>query len=350
MTATHEPAPDGVRMTSADATEPTGDGPRVTGWWRWALAAGGVAVLLGALAALGGAQRTAQVTANGLVAGVYLALGAVGLALVFGVLRLVNFAHGDLLTLGAYVAILGNVALGLPLVAATALAIAVVVAVGVGCELVLWRPMRARRAGTLQLLLIAIGLAFLLRNGIQIVAGSEPRTLGVDVTSAIDIAGGVRIGRTQLGVVIVGLVAVLLVAALLRWTRTGRQMRALSDDFALAEVSGIDTRRVVILTWVMAAGLAGLAGVLAAASAGVVTPNFGISLLLSLFAATVLGGIGSAFGALAGGLVLGLVQEWSTLFVDARWKLAVGFAVLVVTLVLRPTGLLRGPALRGRAG
>jgi neutral amino acid transport system permease protein len=294
---------------------------------------------------LHGAREAGQATANGLVVGTTFALGAVGLALVFGVLRLVNFAHGDMLTLGAYVALVLNVTLGAPILIAGAVAVAVTAAVAVTGELILWRPLRARGAGLFQMLLVAIGLAFVLRYGIQLVAGSQPQRLDVDVTRAIDLVGGVRIGRTQLVATLLGLAALAAVAAMLRSTRLGRQMRALADSIPLAEVSGIDTRRVILLTWLIAGALAGLAGVVAVASVGVMTPNFGFLLLLSLFAATVLGGIGSAYGALAGGLVLGLVEEWSTLFVDPRWKLAIGFAVLIATLIVRPNGLF-GQAVR----
>jgi neutral amino acid transport system permease protein len=294
---------------------------------------------------LHGSREAGQATANGLVVGTTFALGAVGLALVFGVLRLVNFAHGDMLTLGAYVALVLNVTLGAPILIAGAVAVAVTAAVAVTGELVLWRPLRARGAGLFQMLLVAIGLAFVLRYGIQLVAGTQPQRLDVDVTRAIDLVGGVRIGRTQLVATLLGLAALAAVAAMLRSTRLGRQMRALADSIPLAEVSGIDTRRVILLTWLIAGALAGLAGVVAVASVGVMTPNFGFLLLLSLFAATVLGGIGSAYGALAGGLVLGLVEEWSTLFVDPRWKLAIGFAVLIATLIVRPNGLF-GQAVR----
>lgn len=306
----------------------------------WPLVAAGVVLVFAALIASKGGHDTAQTTVNGIVTGTYFALGAVGLALVFGVLRLVNFAHGDLLTFGAYMALLFNVTLHVPIVLALALGAVATSVLAVASELVLWRPMRARRAGGFQLLLITIGLAFVIRNGIQLFAGSLPRTLHVNVTSALTLFGHVRIGRTQLIAVVVGLVALVLVGLLLRMTRTGKEMRALADNINLAEVSGIDTQRVILVTWAVAGGLAGLAGVVSAAAIGVMTPNFGWVLLLSLFAAAVLGGLSSAYGALAGGLLLGLVEEWSTMFVDSRWKFAVGFGILIAALLVRPTGLL----------
>jgi neutral amino acid transport system permease protein len=290
------------------------------------------------LVAAYGLHDVAQRGVNGVVAGSYFALGAVGLTLVYGTLRLVNFAHGDLLTFGAYMAFLANVTWGLPLVVAALFALAATAVLGVLTERTMWRPMRARGAGVLQLMLMTLGLAFVIRYGIQLIWGTLPRRLDVDVTSSISFLG-LRIGRTELIVVVVGVGCLLAVGLMLRLTSLGRQMRALSDDFALAEVAGVNTDRVVIATWIFAAGLAGLAGVLYTAAIGTMTPNLGFFLLLSLFAAVILGGIGNAYGALAGGLLLGLAQEWSTLVIDARWKIAVGFAILILVLIVRPQGL-----------
>jgi neutral amino acid transport system permease protein len=291
-----------------------------------------------ALVATDGLQAFAQRSVNGLVAGSYFALGAIGLTLVYGILKLVNFAHGDMLTFGAYVAFLFNVTIGMPLALALVFAIAATAAVGVLLELGMWRPMRKQGAGMLQLLLMAIGLAFVLRNAIQIVAGTSPRALDVNVTTSIDFLG-LSIGRTELIVLVTALVVLSAVALMLRFTSIGRQMRALSDNFELAETTGIDTGRVVLFTWVLAAGLAGLAGVMVVAATGSLTPNTGFFILLAMFASVVLGGIGNAFGALAGGLVLGLSQEWATLVIEARWKVAISFLVLILVLIIRPQGI-----------
>ena len=298
------------------------------------------------LVAVKGYQPAAQATVNGLVTGTFFALGAVGLALVYGVLRLVNFAHGDFLTFGAYIALACNTLLSLPIIIATVIATVATALMAALLELLLWRPMRTRRAGHLQLLLTAIGLAYVIRNGIQLVAGADPRSLRVNVTSAVSFLGGLRLGTTELAVVLVGLVVLVLVAILLSASRLGREMRALADNLNLAEVAGVNTGRVIIATWLVAGGLAGLAGVLVGAAVGVLTPNFGFELLLGLFAATILGGIGNAYGALAGGLLLGLAEEWSTLFIDPSWKLAVGFVILILTLLIRPNGLLGRPGLK----
>jgi len=286
-----------------------------------------------------GLQLYAQRTLNGLVSGSYFALGAIGLTLVYGILKLVNFAHGDMLTFGAYIAFMFNVTIGVPLALALLIAVVVTAALGVVLELIMWRPMRRRKAGMLQLLLMTLGLAFVLRNMIQLFAGTQPKALDVNVTDSISFLG-LTIGRTELLVVVIGVVVVVGVALMLRLTSLGRQMRALADNFDLAETTGIDTNRVVILTWVLSAGLAGLAGVLYVAAVGRLSPNTGFFLLLPLFAAVVLGGIGNAYGALAGGLVIGLTQEWATIpLQDDQWKVAVSFIVLILVLLIRPEGI-----------
>lgn len=301
------------------------------------LVAGALVVVLLVLALLFGPVAALQKAANGLVAGSYLGLGAIGLTLVFGVLRLINFAHGDFLTFGAYAAI-GLTAVGLPLPLALCLALIATAVLALLSEAVLWRPMRRMGAGTLQLFLTAIGLSLVLRYSIQFVASGQPRSLGVDILSSAAL-GGIRLGWMQIKVLVAGLAATALLGLLLRHARLGKEMRAYADNPALAETSGIDTRRIITLTWALAGFLAGLAGILYAAAIGTFDPNFGITLLLSLFAAAILGGIGNAYGALVGGYVIGLSQEWATLFFNPRWKPAVGFAILILTLLLLPQGI-----------
>jgi neutral amino acid transport system permease protein len=265
------------------------------------------------------------------------ALGAVGLTLVYGILKLVNFAHGDFLTFGAYMAYLVNVTWGMPLVFGIFAAIVMTSLLGVLFERVMWGPMRAQKAGLLQLLLMSIGLAFLIRYSIQYAWGTEIRSLDVNNIATVQFLG-LRIGRTELIVIIVGFAVLMATGLMLKYSLLGKQMRALADDLDLAETAGIDTSRVVLYTWLFAGALAGLAGVLAGAVTDV-RPELGFGFLLAIFAAVILGGIGDAFGALAGGIVLGLVMEWSTLFIEFRWKTAVGFAVLILVLVVRPQGI-----------
>jgi neutral amino acid transport system permease protein len=303
-----------------------------------AVVAGALLLAAAFLIARDGVTALGQVTVNGLVSGSYFALGAAGLTLVYGVLRLINFAHGEFLTFGAYMAVMGRAVLDLPLAISLVLAVVLTAVLALLLETVMWRPMRAKGAGMFQLLLMALGLAFVIRYTIQLVAGTEVRQIGANVTASIRFAG-LHIGRTELWVVLVAFAALVALALLLRRTRLGRQIRALSDNRELAETTGIDTERVIIVTWLLAGALAGLAGVVYGASIGVITPQLGFGIVLSLFSAVIVGGIGNAYGALAGGLLIGVVQEWSTLVVAANMKVAVSFLVMIAVLVLRPQGV-----------
>jgi neutral amino acid transport system permease protein len=305
---------------------------------RPALAAAAVlGLILIVLVASQGLHDVAQTGINGLSLGAIFALGAVGLTLVYGILRLVNFAHGDFLTFGAYMAYIINVTWEMPLVLGIFFAMALTALLGVFFERVMWGPMRARGAGVLQLLLMAIGLALLIRYAIQYAWGTEIRSLDVNDTATVEFVG-LRVGRTSLIVIIVGVITLIAIGLMLRYALLGKRMRALSDNLELAETSGIDTSRVILWTWIFAGALAGLAGVMAGAVTDV-RPEMGFELLLPIFAAVVLGGIGDAFGALAAGLVLGVVIEWSTLLIDARWKIFIGFVVLIIALIIRPQGI-----------
>jgi neutral amino acid transport system permease protein len=302
-----------------------------------AAAFGVIGLIVLALIAAEGLHDVAQASLNGLTLGTIYALGAVGLTLVYGILRLVNFAHGDFLAFGAYMAFLVNVTWDLPLAAAIVFAMAATAALGLLSEKLMWAPMRRKGAGFLQLLLMSIGLAFVIRSVIQWFWGTEIRTLDVNVVDSVSFLG-LRIGQTELMVIVVGIAVLVAVAAVVRFTMLGKRMRALSDDIALAEVTGIDTRRVILYTWLFSGALAGLAGALAGALTNL-RPELGFELLLPLFAAVILGGIGNPFGALVAGLVLGVVIELSTLVVEPRWKVTFGFVALIIALIVRPQGI-----------
>jgi len=303
--------------------------------------AAAAAVILGVivvvLVASQGLHDVAQTGLTGLSLGAVYALGAVGLTLVYAILRLVNFAHGDFLTFGAYMAYLVNVTWGMPLILGIFFAMATTALLGIFLERVMWGPMRARGAGVLQLILMSLGLALVIRYVIQYIWSTEIRFLDVDVTSTVNILG-LQIGQTKLIVIGVGVVVLMATGLMLRYALLGKRMRALADNLELAETAGIDTSRVILWTWIFAGGLAGLAGVMAAEVTDI-RPELGFTLLLPIFAAVLLGGIGDAFGALAGGLVLGVVIEWSTLLIDARWKTFIGFVILILVLLIRPQGI-----------
>ena len=290
-----------------------------------------LAVVVLVMIGVKGLHAVAQTGLNGLSLGAIYALGAVGLTLVYGILKLVNFAHGDFLTFGAYMAYLVNVTWGLPLALGILFAMLTTALLGIGFELVLWRPLRARQARLLQLLLTSIGLALVIRSTIRWFWSTDVRVLDVNTTATVSFIG-LRIGRMQLIVIAIGFVVIVAIGLMLSRTLLGKRMRALADNLELAETAGVNTGRVILYTWLFAGALAGLA-------VTALSPEFGFQLLLPIFAAVILGGIGDAYGALAGGMLLGVVTEWSTLFIDAKWKIAVGFLVLIMALILRPQGI-----------
>ena len=229
------------------------------------------------------------------------------------------------------------------MVSATLFAIVATAALAVALEFVLWRPMRRRGAKTMGLFITSIGLAFILRATILFVGGSGERSYRVDVFQSYAI-GGIRISEPQLIAICVSLGAIVAVALVLG-DELRRAVRAISDSRDLASVAGVDVDRTVVAVWILAGMLAGLCGVVAGLVQSSFDPNLGFTLLLPLFAAVVVGGVGSPYGALLGGLSLGVVQEvctWSGFLggVNPVWKPAIAFSVLVAVLLVRPQGLL----------
>jgi neutral amino acid transport system permease protein len=284
-----------------------------------------------------------QLLANGLVTGSVIALAAAGISIVYGILRLVNFAYGDYMTFGAFIGILFNVKLGLPIVVASVLAMAATALLSVALEFVLWRPLRTKRAGFMSLFLVSVGLALVLRHVIYLVAGPQPRTYSVDPYK-VYVIGSARLSGAQGIAIVVAAIGIVLVGLLIAGTGVGRMMRALADDLPLAAVAGVRTGRVILSAWIVSGLLAGLAGVLAGLVQTSFDPQLGFTLLLPIFAAVVLGGIGNVYGALAGGLALGLAMELSTWTelaggVNPTYKPVVAFGALVLVLLLRPQGL-----------
>jgi neutral amino acid transport system permease protein len=284
-----------------------------------------------------------QLVANGLVTGSVIAIAAVGVSLVYGILRLVNFAHGDFMAFGALAAYAFNGPLGVGMIPSTLLGMLATAVLSLVLDMALWRPLRARRAGFMSLFLASIGLALVLRQVLLLAYGPQPQTYKVDQFK-VYVIGSVRLSEPQLITIVGAAVAIGAVGVFLSRSTVGRTMRALADDRALAAIAGIHVGRVITYTWVMSGLLAGLAGVLAGLVQSSFDPNFGFQLLLPVFAAVVLGGIGSAYGALAGGLVLGLAMElstWPSLFggVNPVYKPVVAFVILTAALMARPQGL-----------
>jgi branched-chain amino acid transport system permease protein len=213
-------------------------------------------------------------------------------------------------------------------------------------DLGLWRPLARKRTGAVSRLLVSIGLALFLRYFYQVVFGGTPRTFRQYAAQGPTGFGPISQPVRNYIVMVVCVIALVLVALTLERTRLGTAVRAVADERDLAEASGIDVRRVVTVVWAGAAALTGLGGILLALTEGVQW-NMGFRLLLTMFAAVVLGGLGSAYGAMAGALVVGVASELSTYWIDPDFKFAVALLILIVVLLIRPQGIL---GVRSRVG
>jgi branched-subunit amino acid ABC-type transport system permease component len=276
-----------------------------------------------------------QALLNGLVSGLLIALPAIALSLTYGILNFANFSIGAMITTGAYLAYLVNATLGAPILVAAPVAAVVLALVAIAIERGIYRQIR--NADHITLLVASMGVAFVLENVIRFFFGADVRTLDVPVARPLS-WHGLRLNHEQLLIVTVTLSAMALVAILLKRTRLGRAMRAISDDPDLAEVRGIERARTVDWTWAISGVLTTLAGVLIALD-GIVDPLIGTNYLVSVFAAAVIGGIGNPFGAVAGALIIGIVEETSALAVSTTYRQGISFVVLALVLLLRPQGL-----------
>jgi branched-subunit amino acid ABC-type transport system permease component len=283
-----------------------------------------------------------QALLNGLVSGLLIALPAIALSLTYGILNFANFSIGAMITTGAYLAYIFNTSLGLPIMVAAPAAAVGLALVAIAIQHGVYRQIR--NADHVTLLVASMGVAFVLENVLRFFYGADVRTLDVPVARPL-LWNGLRLNHEQLTIAVVALSAMAIVAFILKRTRLGRAMRAISDDADLAEVRGISRARTVDWTWTISGVLAALAGVLIALD-GVVDPTIGMNYLVSIFAAAVIGGIGNPFGAVAGALIIGLVEETSALAVSTTYRQGVSFAVLVLVLLLRPQGLLGAARIR----
>ncbi|MBW4420090.1 MAG: branched-chain amino acid ABC transporter permease [Myxacorys californica WJT36-NPBG1] len=283
--------------------------------------------------------QIAQLIINGISVGSIIALSAVGLTLTYGILRLSNFAHGDFMTLGAYFTLLLN-ASGVNIwISMVGSAIATVGATLLG-EKLLWSPMRAKRANSTTLIIISIGLALFLRNGIIFIWGGGNQRYNLPVTPAISFAG-LLIPFYKLLVIGMAIAAIAALHYLLQNTKIGKAMRAVADDLDLARVTGINVDRVVLWTWVIAGTFTALGGSMLGLVEAV-RPNMGWFLILPLFASVILGGIGNPYGAIAGALTIGIAQELSTYVLRPEYKQGVALLIMVLVLLVRPQGLFKG--------
>lgn len=279
-----------------------------------------------------------QYIKNGIVMGSILSLGAIGLTTVYKILGFPNFAHGDFLTLGAYMVLFLNISFNLPIILSIIGAIGLGIALMFVLEKSLWKPLRDKGAGNITMLIASIGLALFLRNLVLFIFGGSPRNYALPITKGMNIAG-ITMTTDDLLVVAVSMILMFLVYFLLTRTKMGKAMRALSDNKSLAKVSGINVDRVILFTWIIGISLAVIAGFFY----GVITlvgPNMGWTLLLPLFASVILGGIGNPYGAMIGGMIVGISQELSLIFLPSEYKAGVSFALIIILLLWKPTGLM----------
>jgi branched-chain amino acid transport system permease protein/neutral amino acid transport system permease protein len=292
---------------------------------------------------------------NGLFLGAIISLGAIGLSLIYGILKFAHIAHGDFMTVGAYLAFfllgtlfprlgmagtgLGPFTFGYPLLIAIPITALATAALAVALDLAVYRRLRDRGVNMVVLAMASLGLAIALRGLVQIIWGGGTEQYPRLSTPFYQLPMGVRIPSDNL---FIGALAVALVFALylfLTRTKMGKAMRATSDNMALARVSGIDTERVIWWTWAIGAALAGTAGMLLAVFQAQLFPIMGWRFLLPLFAAVILGGIGNPYGALVGALMIGVTAEVSTQWLNPTYKPAVAFLIMIIMLLARPRGI-----------
>jgi len=294
-----------------------------------------------------------ELVANGLIFSSILVLGSIGLSLIYSIANFANFAHGDTMTVGAYSALvtfgavggLGGSVLGLPYGFFVALLVGAAMAavVAVVTEKVIYESLDI---GSIGLLITSIGIAFIYRSVIQIGFGADFTRFDIGALRPIEwlVPYGIRVTEHDVAIVISAAILVGGLHVLLQYTDLGRKMRAMADNPDLARISGIRTKRITLVTWVIGAGLAGAGGVFLGLF-NQLAPRMGFNLLLLIFAAVILGGIGSIYGAMLGGFLIGMISQLTPVLemvgipIGIEYSNAIAFVIMVVVLLVRPTGI-----------
>jgi neutral amino acid transport system permease protein len=307
-------------------------------------------------------DQLVQAIVNGLSLGSIMALSAIALTLTYGILRLSNFAHGDFMTLGAYLTLLLN-GTGLNIWLSILLSTGLVILFALFTEQVLWSTMRKKRTSPTTLIIISIGLALVMRNSVIMVWGSDPQNFNIPIAESL-IIGTTRVPYNSLIVMAMAAAAILLLHVILQYTKTGKAMRAVADDIDLARVTGINVDRVILYTWILSAGLTGIAGSMLGLIEKV-NPNMGWFMILPLFASVILGGIGNPYGAIVGALIIACAQEVGAgmsqilgplylnllqipvlypivRLMSSDYKIGIALVIMMLVLLFKPQGLFRG--------
>lgn len=272
---------------------------------------------------------------NGLVVGSIIAVSALGLTLIFGILNFINIAYGDYMAVGAYITWAVNAQVGLPIGVAIVVGVLTMSIGAVVLDKLVFQHFRSRSPITL--LIVSIGVAFFLRNFIRAVWGASGHFYDLPMEANPSFAG-VRFSIEQVAIMVVSVFLLLGVYLLLRRTRIGIAMRAASDDRTLSRIRGVDTEKLVLYVWLIGGAIAGLGGIMLGLDAQL-RPNMGFTTLIPIFAAVILGGIGDPKGAVAGGYTIGILQETSVSVIPSEYKFGVGLLALIVGLLVRPDGL-----------
>jgi branched-chain amino acid transport system permease protein len=300
-------------------------------------------------------QHLLSLTAWGLMLGGIIAVGSIGLTLVYGVVKFPNFSHGALVTLGAYgtLMVMAYLPQGMPLrpfsfgwefIVGLLIAMPLVGLVAIIIDRLLYRRLRLRGAHLVLFAMASLAMEFFLRSWIYLIWGPDFRFYYTGrANPALDLPLGIRVRADQLFILVLAFVLVAIVYLLLEKTKMGKAMRATADNPELAQVRGINTERVIAWTWMLGGGLAAAGGAMYGLSSQL-RPEMGFFLLLPMFAAVIMGGIGNPYGALLGALIIGVTTQVSAAFLNPAYGPAVAFVLLVITLLVRPQGLL------GRAG
>ena len=275
---------------------------------------------------------------NGLQLGSVYALVALGYTMVYGIILLLNFAHGDIIMVGAYISWIVLAQLGLHPVLAAVLAVAGCTLLGVLIDKVAYAPLR--NAPRLSILITAIGVSYFLENGSQLIFGADAKVVPAFIDASTITLGGMSLSFTAILTIVVTALSTIAVTLLVQKTKLGKAMRAVSEDMGAARLMGINVNNTISFTFAMGSALAGIGSVLYSMAYTQATPTMGIMLGTKAFVAAVLGGIGSLPGAVIGGLLVGMAEVFVSAIGLSVWKDAVVFLLLIVVLIFRPTGIL----------
>ncbi len=277
----------------------------------------------------------------GLLLGSIYAVGAIGITMVFGILRFAHFAHGDMATMGAFIALAVVGLFGVTPWTALPIAMVLTAILAVGIDRTFYDYLRKRPA--ILTVMASLGVALMLRSLVQVIWGVDPQTYQRGIVRP-DTYFGILLRPRELYTFLSVIVIVVALTIFLRASKWGKAMRAMSDNPDLARLSGVDNRMVTLLLWTIVGALCAASGFMLAINTEL-TPMMGWFLLLPMFAAAILGGVGRVEGAVLGGLIVGMVEELSVLVMPGQYKAATAFVILLLILLVRPRGLLNGKVL-----